>query len=101
MKFLLVGIALLSYCLYQAGAHELTFQMLEYEQWRHLGPIAVLGIMFSGIGGMLVAITSGLVKKSCPDCGAIVPFEAISCEQCEDGSESNRHQVNSSSESGD
>ena len=99
MKFLLVGIALLSYCLYQAGAHDLTFQMLEYEQWRHLGPIAVLGIVFSALGGLLVLITSSLVKKSCPACGAIAKFEAISCEQCGDGSESNQHQVNSSSES--
>lgn len=100
MKFLVVGIAILTYCLYQAAVHDLTFRMLEHEEWRQFGPLAVLGIVFSGIGGMLVAIASGLVKKSCPECGAVVPFEAVSCDQCEDGSESDRHQVNSSSNNG-
>lgn len=83
IKFLLVGIALFSYFLYQAGANDLTFQMLEHEQWKHVGMIAVLGGIFSAIGGILVAITTGLVKKSCPSCGAVASNGAVSCEQCE------------------
>lgn len=82
MKLLLVGVALISYCLYQAGANDLTFQMLEHEQWKHVGLIAILGGIFSGIGGILVAITTGLVKKSCSSCGAVASFRAVSCEQC-------------------